>query len=298
VKGVGAARGLVVASTKAYWVSSSDGNLSSVKTDGTDQFPSSLLSSGQALDAEALVLAGGSFYWTTMGTSNAVLQVAAAGGDATKVATTEFSPYGITADATYVYWANNLSIASAIRKIPLAGGTPQDVVTGSSVAAPTRVLVDATYIYWSNAGTGADDASVYRAKLDGSEPTALSSGQPAIYGLAIDATTVYFSNSDGNAVLSVPIAGGDTVPFATGEDVPMYVIVDGTDVLWIDSGNGTIRRKAKSGGTAETLASSADLGTIDQDLGKPQYLAVDGTSVYWTDAGKQYLHGAVLKASK
>jgi hypothetical protein len=164
---------------------------------------------------------------------------------------------------------------------------------------PTYIAADATYVYWANATTGTTDVSIVRAKVDGSSPVVLATGQGPIYGLTTDSTTIYFTTTNG-LVASVPKnSDGTAAPtvIASTEGYPLGIAVDDTDIYWIDEGHTSIRHHAKNGTTTDTIGTTK-LNKIDVFLGSETYLTLDATHVYWTDSGTQYSHGAVISLTR
>jgi hypothetical protein len=93
-------------------------------------------------------------YWANYAMNGDVMQISIAGkpaaavGMATSFAAGQGVPYGITLDATNVYWTNHAT--GTVMKAPKAGGAPIVVAKGQN--APGAIAVDATSIYWINEG--------------------------------------------------------------------------------------------------------------------------------------------------
>ena len=178
-------------------------------------------------------------------------------------------------------------------KMPLAGGTPtvlvSDLVVPGPMAGQIAITVDATSIYWTRVDYedegGIIEGAVMKAPLAGGTPITLARA-PAGWGIAVDATSVYWTGGD--AVMKVPLAGGTPTTLASGQDHPVGIAVDTTDVSigrptgrFIDGGpdpdaehNGTVMKVLLAGGTPTTIASGQKW---------PWAIALDATHVYWTD---------------
>jgi hypothetical protein len=85
---------------------------------------------------------------------------------------------------------------------------PTTQATNSALVAnqkPLTIAVDSSGVYWKNQGTSAPgdpgtnahDATLVRAGLDGSNPTALATGLSAgATSMVLDATSLYYIEED------------------------------------------------------------------------------------------------------
>jgi hypothetical protein len=105
---------------------------------------------------------------------------------------------GIAVDGTYIYWANNESLAegtSSIGRSKLDGSEviPHFIVVATKDPSddhPVTVAVNATHVYWTTEPNG----RVGRARLDGSEVEhELHKMKGESLGLALSATHVHWS---------------------------------------------------------------------------------------------------------
>ena len=98
------------------------------------------------------------------------------------------SPYGVTVDGQYVYWADETG--DTIGRANLDGSDANDsFITGAN--HPYGVAVNGQYIYWGNQGT----ATIGRANLDGSSPDEsfiTAAGTPL--ALAVDGHYIYWAD--------------------------------------------------------------------------------------------------------
>jgi cysteine-rich repeat protein len=115
----------------------------------------------------------------------------------------------------------------------------------------------------------------------------LASGQAGIRALAQDADHLYWVTRPtcdvaGNqiydgSVMRVPKAGGSAEPLATGRGAPVDLVLDESDVYWIDQGTGQddqgIYRVPEIGGAAVPVATGM----------WATGLALDSDSVYWSE---------------
>jgi len=166
-------------------------------------------------------------------------------------------------------------------------------------SGPVQLVVDSTYVYFTDTS-----GTVKRVPSGGGTTVNLASAIPSPFGVAVDATYVYFTSSgtfaagfDDGAVFKVPISsdGGapsSPIPLATGRPSPQNLIVDDTQVYWLEPGsaptNGALLACPLSGCIANTPQVLADT------LASPWALALDSTSVYVTASGG----GQVLAVDK
>jgi hypothetical protein len=106
-------------------------------------------------------------------------------------------------------------------------------------------------------------------------------------GLVVVGTTVYYAAQGAGAttgeIRAVPIGGGGSfTQLATNQALPQAVVVVGSNVYWIDSGDGTVWSNSITGGpgTAMMIASGQN---------QPMYLTADASALFWTNAGDNSL---------
>jgi hypothetical protein len=161
-----------------------------------------------------------------------------------------------------------------------------------------------------------------------STPATLASSLAAPAGLVARDANVYWVDSaidtqSAGSVKTAPIAGGCPTILASGQNRPLAIAVDDTDVYWTVLGtpdasgkplaNGGILRVSRGGGSVVTLASASSPGDLvvnngmvywtEEDAGGavmsvptaggaavalapancPFSLVVDASSIYWTD---------------
>lgn len=162
----------------------------------------------------AIVLDGTAAYW---GELDGLFAASLDGTGKRRV--TSASPYGLTQDATNLYFTDYG--AGAIRMVPKAGGTTR--LLASKQVAPSQIVVDATHAYWTSFSTTPNAGGLYRVALDG---TGLEQLAPATraYGIAIDGESVYFGDLTGGVTRvhkssgSVELISTDTASFVATAD--------------------------------------------------------------------------------
>jgi hypothetical protein len=142
-----------------------------------------------------------------------------------------FASYGITTDATSVYWTS-FSDPCTVMKAPLSGGAP--VTLASVPGAGTDIAVDEAYVYF------AAGQSVFRVPLAGG--TAVTLAATGAMEVAVDETYVYFTDSGSpGTVQKVAKTGGPAILLATDQAYPSGIAVDATSVYWVNAGDAVMR---------------------------------------------------------
>lgn len=118
-----------------------------------------------AIDLDTTSLLTKTVYWANYAMAGDVMMLGIGGtpaapmGMPTVFAKGQGQPYGITLDATNVYWTNHAT--GMVMKAPKAGGAPVPVAKDQS--APGAIVVDANNIYWINEGTpGAKQGAIMK----------------------------------------------------------------------------------------------------------------------------------------
>jgi hypothetical protein len=173
----------------------------------------------------------------------------------------------VVVDAASVYWATytrdnagGISTSTwSIMKMPLRGGTPTKLVSGSD-SLGTSFAVDATSVYWTTWQVG--KSSLMKAPLGGGAPITLASAASPIWSIAVDAAIVYWTTFNqapvpvDAAVTKVPTGGGTAVTLATrrtrSTSSLFGITVDATSVYWLE--DGAVMEVPLAGGTPTVLA--------------------------------------------
>jgi hypothetical protein len=124
-------------------------------------------------------------------------------------------PYGVTIDATNVYWT--VQGAGLVQYAPRSGVVGSPTSLSSSENGPIMITTDATNVYWTATGPNTGPSNGNDLFLSGyvamcpktgcpaTGPVMLATGLHNPYGIAVDDTAIYFT-IDGNA------PAGDTSP--------------------------------------------------------------------------------------
>jgi hypothetical protein len=264
---------------------------------------------GNVSSPGAIALDSANVYFAA-GTS--IYKVGKGGGTPTPLASipSQSGPGEIVVDATRVYFTDATTSASAIRSVPIAGGT----VTTHGTAAVFKLkglALSPTHVFWS---TGFD-GSVETVPIAGGAKVTLASGQQYTSGLAFASGALYFGEAaspgglwkhdlgvgstpvklssipqvselavangtayfaGGGGIHAMPVAGGTATQLASASGV-LDIACDGKHVYWNVDNNGTsipLYRVPVGGGAVFNVASY---------LKYPTRIAVDDTHIYWTD---------------
>lgn len=161
------------------------------------------------------------------------------------------------------------------------GGASPDAEAGASSATtiadqqdkPYAIAIDATNLYWVTASSDGMSGTVVEAPLGGGPPVTLASGLSSPVGVAVDDTNVYVLHSQFR-IDAVPKAGGSvsTVANVDGSFEFSDLVLDGSNLYWIELVTRSVMTVPTTGGTAVTLAS--------QIAETPSAIAVDDANVY------------------
>ncbi len=105
-------------------------------------------------------------------------------------------------------------------------------------------------------------------------------GQALPHGMASDGTDLFFADEgagvNNGTVQRIPVGGGSATPIASGQSVPVDVVVDANNVYWANAGDGSVWKSDKTTPNPIKLAGPSGQGHAT-------HLRVDATNVYFTD---------------
>lgn len=151
----------------------------------------------------------GDLYWTVNDTNIAdglVMFGPVTGGSPTTIMQSQANPWGISVDATGVYWANSGTNdgppgtpEQAVWVQPMGGGAARAIATGLSHPLSVWADPNGPYVYWvemgSPASAGLADGRVARANKTGApNVTVLATGQALPGDIVGDDTSIYWVN--------------------------------------------------------------------------------------------------------
>ncbi len=254
---------------------------------------------------ESVVLFNGSIFWieggnlhrmTPEGTSTIIANgKREVGEDVTS---------DIVVDDSHVYWVDQAENQACsppcnwvIQKIPLDGGAPINLVNAD--IRVDSLKGDAENIYWEEGFSSSKIKLVPKAggtttvlvdeTLNGTLPLPPPGFTPGEWhptgGIALTSSEIIFAVTRNLAydIKSIPISGGAIRDLASVTTSASYarnsvldITVNGSDIFWIDNGNGTLNTIPITGGTVVTLISG---------LTSPGALATNSTTAFWTESG-------------
>ena len=189
--------------------------------------------------------------------------------------------------STLYYVTNDGTGNSSLLAIPVTGGTPRMVATGSRIASITS---DASNIYFAQGN------QIMRADRSGSGVVPVVGAAGTLWGFAVDETDVYWATySNGGALSRRALPGGNTTTLSTSSAPITFPITDGDDIVYMQGINtpgvcqSAIWAIAKAGTGAPRLISP---GTSGVDVQQP---VRDGATLYWASNSP---HGALLRMVK
>ncbi len=200
-----------------------------------------------------LAMGGGKVVWTNRYGTDHVYKADANGTNVAIVATGNFEPGWVAADATHIYWASYGN--ATIYKTPIGagpctmgnGGTCQVLTTANSVYA---LAIDANNVYFTElVATGA----VRKISKNGGAVTTLATGQPVPQTIATDGVHVYWGNfgnaAGGTSIRRAKVDAPASCAAAGCEHVatlnfPNSIALDDKAIYFVDqySGGGVFRR--------------------------------------------------------
>lgn len=181
---------LIAQGSKVYWKSAE--NISS--TDKSGGYVTILTS----VEGQTTGFSGDDMhlYWARfgdVGETSAIFECPIGGGGATMLATAE-NPWGIVVVGSFLYWGDGMQNApisahsATIKRVPIAGGNVDTVLTGQDV--PLHLTAEGSHLYWLSLGSG----RVMRANLDGQDLVTLAeTSSKAFGGIAVSNGMVYWA---------------------------------------------------------------------------------------------------------
>lgn len=247
------------------------------------------------------------------------------GGDVQTLAKDQYSPAGISVNASSVVWlvgGPGGTFDGSLMMVAKAGGMPVLLAAGG-MAYSGATAADTDAVYWVNGNnavqkftfatsmistvSGAEgsaqgtalvlhDGRLYWPSSNGNDPglafVFVSGGTPTtivpgddIYAIAVDSRFVYFTRYHEGTVNRVSKLGDNKTILADGQGTPLTVAVDDRRVYWTTMG-GAVRSKNIDG--------TGDVSTLAVGQGTPSALVMDAENLYFVDSDG----GTIVKLAK
>jgi hypothetical protein len=189
---------------------------------------------------------------------------------------TATSPSDIALDDARVYFTECPSTGKGgtITSVPLGGGSPSKLASGSACAASLALAGSTLYVAGLN---GNDIASIPR--YGGTLKTIASSSDKPV-GIAVGDTHIYWS-TQGGVLMMMPLTGGSPSMLASCPKGCTRPVAQASDVYWGDSSAGTIQMALGDGGAPVVVTSG---------LSGVGAMAISGDYIYFAS---DYLLGQV-----
>ena len=210
-----------------------------------------------------MALGGDTIYLSDPASVYAIAKTGA--GELQTVATFDNTVWAITADATGVYVAHQVSDGQRITKFP----GQLELARATFV---TSLATDDVALYWLDEtqpnpaiGCGKNAGFAHKIGKSGGLDVTLAAGINCPISVAADTSGIYYTNwamtGPGNPVVRLPRFGlPQVLGFAGGAEIGL----EPGHVSWL-SPQGTIQRRAKSFGFARDVASNVDFGLLQAD---------------------------------
>ena len=217
-------------------------------------------------------LVGGQYYgyfvanYPSLGISQ-IKRVPLAGGGATTLVTSpsNIGSRDLVNDGAFLYWAD----ARAVRRMPIGGGTPMVLVSGTTFS---RVAVDPAKVFYSAGNT------IQAVPKTGGTPTTLVTAASAISAMALNDQWGYdelvYGETNGSVIENTYLLPNDTTvrvvePARAGYAITTVGMNDGVGADFGECLYGT----------------SCDIDGTTPTGGKPVDVQGDGSSLFWGSNG-------------
>jgi hypothetical protein len=242
------------------------------------------IASGQGA-AVALALDDTRVYWADE-LGGAVMAAQKNGAMLAVIAAGQTSPHRLAEHAGVLFWSNATPGKIGAWRVATSGVGKAQI---TSDPKPYGIAADDTGIFWLLQSNS--QATLLRAKLDGTGVSILTTKPDAAEELALDLAHVYITSPTAGLITAVKKTGAGMSPLVTSGH-PLGIAVDDAYVYWTDAEGGTIARVDKAGANVEYLATGQN---------RPTRITVDADTIYWTNEGDPSCvasTGSVMKLAK
>jgi hypothetical protein len=168
---------------------------------------------------------------------DALYSLSKGGGPVTTIASNQYQVWGMTQDATNLYWTTE-ALNGAVQKWPLEGG----VVTplASSLVDPFSVAVNSEGVVLF---TKPSEGTIESVPVGGGMVSTLLTQQYNADSLLFDCGNLYWSTA--TSIVRSPASGGMATTIASGMNYPGSIVADDSFIYWADELDGKVMRAPK-----------------------------------------------------
>ncbi len=275
------ATAIYVDADAVYWTSIGNDALGAVVRWSKQDFATKTLA--DALPAPfALTSAGETLYWlNTKSGSGAVVSMPRGGGAPTTLAAVDSVSDGLVLSKASLFFVDGRNAEATISSIPVTGGPKQAI---ASVTSAFSLAYDGTDFFFLI------DA-VMKISPAGGAATRVS--DPCFYPttVRVDGSQVYWACQDGTLRAASKMGGTSRKLFSRdvgGGNIGGFVL-DGSNIYFTSTSDGTVARVSKQGGPVTVLASGEFA---------PGPIAVDEAFVYYGVRGRGTAKSSVKRVAK
>jgi hypothetical protein len=241
-----------------YWYTSHDQVIHQADLLGCDSTTLAIA----AIGVTSMAIDDDHLYWSD---SQGIHRVVKGTTNAELLYSTQYGGEALAVDDTTVYFLSTTNGTDfGVLSMPKTGGTPSPLSTEPS--GTERIAFDATYLYWVR-----DFGAIVKMLKTGGAVQTLYTDPSTTYALAIDDASIYWGNA--SSIMKMD-KNGTTAPIALAPALAARVVLDDTDVYWLQQNlsSNSISRVSKNGGSPSVVIPTA----APQDS-----LAVTPKSIYW-----------------
>jgi hypothetical protein len=221
------------------------------------------------------------------------------------LASAQLMPTEIAVDSTFVYWvvdiASQPAEARAIYRIPLAGGTPVSLASGTYISA--LVAREGTLYVGGGILSNSNGLNGYAVAVpnDGGLPVTIDpqGRNKFVAGLAVNAKRVYWVDGYGGRLMSAPLDGGgvDGAAVTTLTTFPDGGAAGGSgQALVLQSSQIYVVLNRLNGSAAVTVPLDGGTPVVVQNIIGPRAIAASDAGICWTNADDGGPMGTVMCA--
>lgn len=187
----------------------------------------------------------------------------------------------------------NSSSGGFIASVPIPNGGNYARLVSPDQPSPGSIQIVNGTVYWLNSGTYLNDnplmnGGLRKAPLGTNQQETIvgtDSGTTDESGLAIDTNTAFWGGGSLQQIRTVSLGGGSPSMFVNAGGSTASLIVNATDLWWVESSTGSVRRCNKGNCSPSIVATNQSGAYI---------IIQDAASVFWGN----YIGGEIRRLAK